>query len=368
MADDPLAPARQALDRGEYGRCLRLLEPLAAEHPATTSLGGSLRLLMVTALLGQGNTAEASACCRTLQACTDRELRARGRDLQEILDAPPLRRPENWSITLPSLDAGEPLEGRLRAAAGRSLRRDDPPPEPRPPVGPTRSPLGFALVVAVVVLLLTTLLAGCLRVDTDITFAAPGRLRLEQRLLSEVPGLLPWQRQLQRSLQGSGLDIEARRGMLLLRSGSLTPAELSAQLATVVEAAARLGGIPVPAPVVDLRERNWLLGVDQRFRLEIDLRELEHLGGLSLQVGLGPLPSGAVRSSEPLSPEIRGSRALWPLAPGMINRLQLRCWRWNGLGVGGLVIGLGLALALLLQGVRRSAGYGWPELPPPEAD
>jgi hypothetical protein len=367
MADDPLAPARQALDRGEYGRCLRLLEPLAAEHPATTSLGGSVRLLMVTALLGQGNSAAASACCRTLRTCTDRELRARARELQEILDAPPLRRPENWSITLPSLDAGEPLEGRLGAFAGRP-RRDDPPPEPPPPVGPTRSPLGFALVVALVVLLLTTLLAGCLRVDTDIDFASPGRLRLEQRLVSEAPGLLPWQRQLQRTLQGGGLEIEARRGTLLLRSGSLTPAELSAELARVVEASSRLGGLSLPPPVVELRERNWLLGVDQRFVLEIDLRELDHVSGLSLQVGLGPLTSRAVRSYEPWSPEMRGTRVHWPLAPGAINRLQLRCWRWNRLGVGGLAIGLGLVVALLLQGVRRSAGYGWPELPPPEAD
>lgn len=367
MADDPLAPARQALDRGDYGRCLRLLAPLAAEHPATTSLGGSLRLLMVTALLGQGNSAEASACCRTLQACTDRELRARGRDLQEILDAPSLQRPENWSITLPSLDAGEPLEGRLKAAASRS-RRNDPPGEIPPPVGPTRPPLGFALVVAVVVLLLATLLGGCLRVDTDITFAAPGRLRLEQRLISETPALLPWQKQLQRSLQGSGLEIEAQRGTLSLRSRSLTPAELSAGLARMIEAAGRLGGLVLPPPVVTLRERNWLLGVHQNFDLEIDLRELERLSGLSLQVGLSPLPPGAVRVAVPHPAELSGSRVRWPLDPGAVNRLELQCWRWNLLGVGGLGIALVLALALLLQGMRRSAGYGWPELPPPAAD
>jgi hypothetical protein len=120
--------------------------------------------------------------------------------------------------------------------------------------------------------------------------------------------------------------------------------------------------------VVELRERNWLLGVDQRFVLEIDLRELDHVSGLSLQVGLGPVSRRAVRSYEPLSPEMRGTRALWPLAPGAINRLQLRCWRWNQLGVGGLVIGFALVVALLLQAVRRAAGYGWPELPPPEAD
>lgn len=66
MTTNPLQQARVALDRGEYGQVLRLLEPLCALHPATSPEGGRLRLLMATALMGQGRTDAAAACCRKI--------------------------------------------------------------------------------------------------------------------------------------------------------------------------------------------------------------------------------------------------------------------------------------------------------------
>jgi len=110
MTEDPLSPARQALERGDYGRCLRLLEPLALLHPAATPLGGSLRLLMVTALLGQGNDEQAASCCRSLRVCRDLEISGpQGQGtLQLILEAPALPRPANWSLTLPAITEAAP--------------------------------------------------------------------------------------------------------------------------------------------------------------------------------------------------------------------------------------------------------------------
>ncbi|MFY7695369.1 MAG: DUF3153 domain-containing protein, partial [Cyanobium sp.] len=45
-----LAAANQAIERGDYGRVVQLLEPLAEEHPALTVAGAELRLLLATAL------------------------------------------------------------------------------------------------------------------------------------------------------------------------------------------------------------------------------------------------------------------------------------------------------------------------------
>lgn len=75
VAEDPLAPARAALDCGEYGRCLRLLEPIVEAHAITASLGGRARMLMATALIGQGESESAASCVRGLQACVDPDLR-----------------------------------------------------------------------------------------------------------------------------------------------------------------------------------------------------------------------------------------------------------------------------------------------------
>ena len=372
MAEDPLFPARLAIERGEYGICLRLLEPLAASHPARTGLGGQLRLLMITALQGQGNTAAAITCCRSLQTCEDQEIRSQAKELLPILEAPPLQRPANWSLTLPVLDGASGLEGTAKTTATRMRRPPPPSPSPPPPVGRTRAPLGFAVVVVTVLLLLLALLSGCLRIDTELRFGPPGRLQLRQTLTSDTGRLLPWQRHFIDDLKatplesGTKLAMEAQRGVVILSSGSLAAPQINQLLAASAATAAELSGLALPTPSLALRERNWLLGAHQVFSLEVDLRQISGLPGLDLSVALGPLGQGAVRSAQPLTvrPEADGVR--WPLKLGAMNRLELVGWRWSRLGLGGIGIVLLLALALGLQRLRWRAGFGWPELPAPE--
>jgi hypothetical protein len=111
---------------------------------------------MATALMGQGDSAGAAAYCRSLRGCKDLTLRQQARDLEEVLEAPALQRPRNWSVQMPSLGELDLVEG--RSAMGSWRRRPRPEPPPPPPVGATKTPWGFALV-AVALLLLTTLLA-----------------------------------------------------------------------------------------------------------------------------------------------------------------------------------------------------------------
>jgi hypothetical protein len=51
------------------------------------------------------------------------------------------------------------------------------------------------------------------------------------------------------------------------------------------------------------------------------------------------------------------------LQPGAANTLVIRCWRWNPLGLGGLLILIGLLLVVQLQRLRVRLGMGLPELP-----
>ncbi len=365
MPEDPLAPARLALDRGEYARCLRLLEPLAEAHPVVTPLGGRARLLMATALMGQGQSERAAACCRGLQTCADPELRSQARDLQFVLDAPVLQRPANWSLTLPPLGAVDSLQGRVKPAASRrtvAAEEEEPPP---PPVGPTRSPLGFALVVFALLLLLMGLLGGCLRVDTELHFAGPGRLQLSQTLISRSGQLLPWQRRFAAELENGGLQVSEGPGRQEIAGPVGPPQAVADQLERMVAAAARLTGSDVPPPVLELRERNWLLGVAQRLRLELDLRPLAGRDDLDLRLHLRPLAARNVRLAVPHAAGPEAGGTLWTLEPGALNRLEAVAWRWSRVGLGGLAILLLLLLSLVLQRLRRLAGFGWPELPAP---
>ncbi|MCP9830204.1 DUF3153 domain-containing protein [Synechococcus sp. HJ21-Hayes] len=363
--DTLLEGPRRALECGEYGRCLQLLEPLAQAHGPSTRLGGTLRLLMATAQMGQGDSAAAAATCRSLRACRDATLRAQAKELQDVLEAPALERPREWSMTLPSLGEMQSLEGDFKAMA-RRRRRDKPAPPPPPPTGPTQAPWGFALV-AVVLLALTALLGGCVQLETSLRFPAPGRLQLSQSSLSATSRPLPWQQQLGRSLRDSPFHIQQREGLQTLQAPVLPAPQALALLKRSVNTAANLAGLELPDPVLQLQERNWLLGVRQTLQLAIDLRPVQALPGLELAINLEPMGAAAVRQAEPLAVAPKGPtgqrRLRWVLQPGALNRLEASSWRWSRLGVGAVGIALLLALALMLQQLRIRLGFGLPQLP-----
>lgn len=365
--------ARIALERGDYGQVLRQLEPLCARESGRSPLGGEVRILMATALLGQGQPERATSLCRQLRGCTDAELRRQARDLEEVLQAPGLERPKEWSLTLPSLGTLESTPSGLQSVAARRRRRrknvEDPPP---PPVGRTRAPIGFAVAVTLVLVLLTTLLGGCIRISTDVAFPAPGRLQISEELSSRSGLLLPWQRQLPATLEEMlakpGLrQVEAgpgaRPGHLVLQSSVLPARQALDLIAGSIRVASGLVDLPLPAPTLHWHEQNWLIGVQQQLSLELDLDGLQPLPGLELTLVLEDTSLRAIRIAEPQAPEASQQGVVWSLTPGTLNRLELRCWRWSRLGLGTVGVALLLPAALLLQRQRRQAGFGWPELP-----
>lgn len=384
MTTDPLQQARVALDRGEYGLVLRLLEPLCASHPASSPEGGRLRLLMATALMGQGRTDGAAACCRSLQGCHDQQLRQQARDLLQVLEAPELNRPREWSLTLPSLASAPPLE-KLGRGRWRKSRATAPEPEAPPPVGPLEAPRGFAALVLVLLLavLLSQLLGGCMRVRSEIHFAGPGRLQISHYIRPASGSPSPLQQSFAKALAQSGNGGFARRRQgaeEILQTPVLAAPQALAALGQSLGLISELAATPLPPPTLELRERNWLVGVHQHLLLDLDLSAVPNLPGLQLEVLLEPVAPGDVRRAEPLATRseaensaatalrqlgsaTRPGRVLWPLQSGRRNTLELECWRWSPLGLGSLVIALLLGLSLALQRLRLNLGFGLPELP-----
>ena len=269
-------------------------------------------------------------------------------------------------MTLPSLAEVQPLEGQAQALARR--RRPIASPPPAPPTGPTTAPWGFALV-ALALLLITALLGGCVDLETSLRFTAPGRLQISQSSQSSTGSPLPWQRQLAADLQGSAWKQRQDHGELQLRAPALPARQALDLLASTVKQGAALAAVDLPDPDFALIERNWLLGVQQRFHCSLDLRGLQPLPGLQLSLSLEPLQQRAVRRAEPLPVQVKrssqgnSSALVWHLQPGVMNQLEFTCWRWSRLGVGSLLIALLLALVALLQRLKLAAGFGPPQLP-----
>ena len=373
---DPFAPSRIALERGDYGFVVRNLEVQVQTFPPATPQGAELQLLLATAWMGQGNSVRAMACCRQAKRCSDANLRAQATDLLNVLEAPALERPREWSITLPPLGESQPIAGRMQQwAQGRRKKKSEEPPPP--PVGPTQAPVGFALL-AIVVLLLSLLLGGCMDVQTDLHFKGPGRLQIGYQLTSSRSPTPPWQRQFSQMLRRSGLhrspEDRKRKGQDPRRQSLETPVMAAAKAIALLRAngaaAAALAGVPIPPPDVQLKERNWLVGVRQNLRISIDLSAVQPIPGVNLTMALDPVRAAAVHGAEPESVEtvpesLSGSSNVlhWPLRFGAMNQLELRCWRWSPLGLGGIGIGLALAVVLSLQRLRLLLGFGLPQLP-----
>ncbi|MEI6828296.1 MAG: DUF3153 domain-containing protein [Synechococcaceae cyanobacterium ELA445] len=364
MADEVLDRACGALDRGDYATCLTLLEPLADAHGPRTPFGARLRLVMATALMGQGAGERALRLCRSLRTCADPELRAEAKALEMVLEAPVLERPRNWSLTLPTLGEVESLQGRLARSSAGPRRRRDPDLPPPPPVGPTRSPWGFAAVLSLL-LLLAALLGGCMQVTTMVHFPGPGRLQLEQSFVSVSGQRLPWQDRFAQELRRQELPHRLVRqgGDLVVRSPVLPIDQAVPWLQSSLAVAGSLGGLDLPTPALLIEERNWLIGVRQHLRLRFDLSSVQVWPGLELVVGLEPLALASIHQAQPLAPTARDGAVIWRLEPGVPNCLELRCWRWSPLGLGTVLILVILVLALSLQRLRWQVGFRLPELP-----
>lgn len=320
--DQAIKAAESALGCGEYRRVLQLLEPLAAELPVTMKLGAEVRLLQATAHQGLGDAERAKQSCRAAAQCGDGELRRQARALLAVLEAPVLQVPSDRMVQLPQLGSMPALEG-VAKAGRRSRRRQTPPPPAPPPVGRTRSPAGFAALAMAVLIGLTLLMAGCVRVDTDFHFTSPGRVVVEQQL------------------QGT---TASRQKPVLLGLQELAP-----WLQEQVSGASELMAEELPQPQLQWRERNWLLGVQQQIQLDWDLSMLDPVPGLELHLHLHPFGSAAVRQAEPPVENEASEQLDWQPQPGEANHLLLRCWRWSGLGLGSVAVLLLLLVSLLLR-------------------
>ena len=219
--------------------------------------------------------------------------------------------------------------------------------------------------------MLASLLGGCLQVRSELVFEGPGRLQLSHELRSPSGRPTPWQGRFEQALRQTALPFrseEQPQGQRL-NTPVLPAAEALEALSRSLLTAATLADVELPPPELSLRETNWLVGVRQQLRLDLDLGALDPLPALSLELRLSPVQPRAVRLASPeparAVPGVRGRQATlaWPLQPGVRNQLRLSCWRWSPLGLGGVFIGLGLAVVLLLQRIRLRLGFGLPQLP-----
>ena len=162
-----------ALEKGDYGICIKIIDPLLLDFQAETEIGGQLRLLIVTAYMGKGDEQKAINICQTLIHNKEESVRQQAKQLLSILDAPRLPKPSNWSVEIPNLE----MEPSLNLSVSKAKKKKEK--VYHPPTGPTKSlDFGFSILTLLIILLLTFLLSGCVDISTNLSVTGPDRLKI----------------------------------------------------------------------------------------------------------------------------------------------------------------------------------------------
>ena len=154
-----LIAAEEALQRGEYRQCLTYLESLSKQFPLSTREGESIRLLMITAWIGQGDDNKAIETCRLLSHSKQGKIREQARQLLAILEAPTLPRPESWSLKIPNINLESSIDSEYLSQSKNKKKSEIA--IYHPPTGPTKAfDIGFPLIVLLIISLLTIVLSN----------------------------------------------------------------------------------------------------------------------------------------------------------------------------------------------------------------
>lgn len=123
---------KAAFERGQYRESVQHLEKASALVKRNSRLGGEVQIWLVTAYEAAGQTQSAIALCEQLKRHPDPETSKQGKRLLYILQAPQLKRPDEWMTQIPDLGAVADNENQMRlgSATTTSKRHQQQKPEP----------------------------------------------------------------------------------------------------------------------------------------------------------------------------------------------------------------------------------------------
>ncbi len=96
---------REALERGQYRLSVENLEAARDLVNPASRQGGEIQMWLVTAYQAVGRLSDAIALCRELTRHSSPKIRKQSQKVLYILEAPQLKRPPEWILKVPTVDA-----------------------------------------------------------------------------------------------------------------------------------------------------------------------------------------------------------------------------------------------------------------------
>lgn len=109
---------KATFERGDYRAAVKHLEKACALINRNSRIGGEAQMWLVTAYEAAGQQTEAIALGQQLTKHPDLEIRKQSTGLLYILQAPQLKRPEEWMTKIPDLGAISESDPKDRRGSG----------------------------------------------------------------------------------------------------------------------------------------------------------------------------------------------------------------------------------------------------------
>tara|TARA_Y100001968_G_C19372537_1_gene725861 strand:+ start:294 stop:1388 length:1095 start_codon:yes stop_codon:yes gene_type:complete len=357
--------AEIALEHGDYYKCLKILNRLAIQKPIETIEGAKVRMLMITALMGKGDNEKAKSICRALTNCKDTGIKQRAKQLISVLEAPDLKRPENWSISLPKIGLETIHNENKSYSSKKELIKKN---HDLPPTGPTKAfSLGYSIFLITILSALTLLLSGCLRVKANIDLPSQNLFKVNIITESKNENLLPWQSNFESSIIQSISKTKIKTSSTAKQNiifPAVTTERSEELLKKIIFIASKSAGLKPIDSSLKIKETNLLLGIKQEIELSINLSSIKNIPGLEVLISITPSTKLNQIKGMPLNANKMNQELLWELKQGEFNYLKVGLWRLNKFGIGILLVLTMLLTSIILQRIRLQMGFGYPELPP----
>ncbi len=356
--------AELALSNGNYNFCIQKLKPLIEVYPVSTSEGVNIRLMLITSLCACNKKKDAIIFCKELFKSRLSNVRENAKSLLEILNAPDLETPEDWNIKFDNniYDKQIKSNASIKKTSSKPTRFIN---ISETPTGETKSfQEGFSFITFLFLILLITLLSGCVKINNSIDLKNINSINLEFDIHSKLIDKIPWQKQFENKMSENFTNekISIDDKSFELRKEALDIPETKLIINNIKNIISNSIDTQIEDIQIDYIEKNYFIGKRSFLNLNLDLINLDKIDDLEINFQIIS-PSNVKVANKSKGTQVQKNVIKWVIVSGENNKLEFSYWSWNKiLIVSSLVISL-VMIAKFVRDNRYELGSGLPELP-----
>ena len=356
--------AQIALNNGEYKYCINLLNPLLEKFTPSTNEGVNIRMILITSLSGANRQEESIEICKQLRKSKYSHVRDEAKALQQILDSPNLKIPDNWNVKFE--DNIIDKEFRQTAAQNKYSERvqkfikisDQPTGETKP------FQKGFSIFVVILFILIIFLLSGCVRIENNLDLREIESINYDLRISSKYLKKIPWQLKFESELKEiiSSKEIFLDDDIFLFHKKGMNLSETEKNINKILKISSTNISTNLKDIEIDKFEKNYILGKKYFYKINLDLLELENFNDLEIFFNIVN-PSKANINKENKNINTNKNKIIWKILPGEINHIEFSFWHWNRSLIWTSIVVLLIIFAYYIRKKRYELGSDLPQLP-----